>query len=158
MIHLSLIFNRYCTFAMDRHLWGYKIAKLKNPGLDIPEPEPQPQSSNNTSNQEMPPSPPRQRRRWNNTPPSAKSNSEILEVFQTLNLESCATSREVKIKFRQLSRIYHPDKHDSGKTGISNTEALEFFQKSIMIKKYLLTITKQINLPLHNKRQTRKAI
>ena len=114
-------------------MWDYKIAKLKNPGLDIPEPEPQSQSqnSNNNGNQEMPPSPPRQRRsRNNNPPPSANPNSEILEAYQTLSLEHNATSREVKIKFRQLSRIYHPDKHNPTNTGMSNVEAQEFFQKN----------------------------
>lgn len=115
--------NRWFDIAMDKTLWDYKIAKLKNHGLDIPEPEPQLQSSNNNSNQEMPPSPPRQQRRQNNTPPSANPNNEILEAFHTLNLESSATSREVKIKFRQLSQIYHPYRHNSENTGMTNTEA-----------------------------------
>ena len=57
------------------------------------------------------------------------SKSEILEAFQTLNLERCATSREIKIKFRQLSRIYYRDKHGPSKTGMPNTEVQEFFQK-----------------------------
>ena len=95
--------NRWIDIAMDKKMWDYKIAKLKNPGLDIPEPEPQSQSqnSNNNGNQDIPPSPPRQRRsRNNNPPPSANPNSEILEAYQTLSLEHNATSREVKIKFR----------------------------------------------------------
>ena len=68
-------------------------------------------------------------KRGNNTPLSTNSNSEILEAFQIFNFESCATSREIKIKFRQLSRIYHPDKHDPSKTGMANAEAQNFFQK-----------------------------
>ena len=57
------------------------------------------------------------------------SKGEILEAFQTLNLERCVTSGEIKIKFRQLSKIYYRDKHGSSKTGMPNTEAQEFFQK-----------------------------
>ena len=29
-----------------------------------------------------------------------------------------------------MSRIYHPDKHNSGFTGMSNEEAVEFFPDS----------------------------
>ena len=141
--------NRWIDIAMDKKMWDYKIAKLKNPGLDIPEPEPQSQSqnSNNNGNQDMAPSPPRQRRsRNNNPPPSANPNSEILEAYQTLSLEHNATSREVKIKFRQLSRIYHPDKHNPTNTGMSNVEAQEFFQK-INNAQELLTNFLQTNHP-----------
>ena len=38
------------------------------------------------------------------------------------------SQREIKIKFRQLSRTYHTDKHQSEKTGITNDEAQELFQ------------------------------
>ena len=84
--------NRWIdTYCNGQTFMRYKIEKLKNPGLDIPEHEAQLQSSTNSSNQEMPPSPPCQCRKRNNAPPSANSNSKILEAFRTLNLKSCAT-------------------------------------------------------------------
>ena len=38
--------------------------------------------------------------------------------------------KEVKVKYRQLSEIYHPDKHQPDKTGVSEIEAHSHFQKS----------------------------
>ena len=94
----------------------------------------------------MPTSPPHQRRRRNNTPPSTNPNSAILEALQTLNLESCAISREVNIKFKQLSSIYHPDKHDPSKTGMTNAEVQNFFQRMKNAQE-LLTDYLQTNQP-----------
>ena len=99
---------------MDKKLWDYEIAKLKNPNLDIPEPPSQDPNENN--NQDTPPpSPPRQRRRRNNSTPPNPPNDEILEAYLILELESNITGREVKIKFRQLSRINDPDNHQPEK-------------------------------------------
>ena len=39
-----------------------------------------------------------------------------------------ASEAEVKIKYRQLSRMYHPDKHDPSKTGKTDSEAQHFMQ------------------------------
>ena len=120
--------RRWLEIATDKKLWDHKIAKLKNPNMDIPEPPSQNPNENNNQDS-PPPSPPRQRRRRNNTTPPNPQNNEILEAYQILELERNVTGREVKIKFRQLSRIYHPDKHQPEKTGMSNDEAKELFQK-----------------------------
>ena len=112
---------------MDKRLWGYKIAKLKNQNLEIPEPPSQ--TPNDINNKDTHPSPPCQRRRRNNSTPQNTPNNEILEAYQILELDSNAAGREANIKFRQLSRIYHPDKHQPEKTGMSNDEAKELFQK-----------------------------
>ena len=48
--------------------------------------------------------------------------------------ENSATGREAKIISRQVSRTYHPEKHQPDKTGKSNTEAREFSQKPKMHK------------------------
>jgi DnaJ-class molecular chaperone len=34
----------------------------------------------------------------------------------------------VKAAYQAMSRIYHPDKHNSGFTGMSDEQAVEFFQ------------------------------
>ena len=75
------------------------------------------------------PHPLRSRRRQNNSnqPPSSPNN-EILEAYNTLGLERNATEREIRIIFRQLSRTYHLDRHQSEKNEITNNEAQELFQ------------------------------
>lgn len=52
----------------------------------------------------------------------------LYDSLKILGLGLGASESEVKVKYRQLSRIYHPDKHDSEKTGISDNEASEFFK------------------------------
>ena len=38
-----------------------------------------------------------------------------------------------------MSRIYHPDKHNSGFTGMSDEEAVEFFQRLNNAQSYNVT-------------------
>ena len=88
-----------------------------------------------------PPSPPRRRR----VPPPRREQQQrrenqnrdyipenvgnvLYDSLKILGLGLGASESEVKVKYRQLSRIYHPDKHDSEKTGISDNEASEFFK------------------------------
>jgi glutaredoxin 2 len=47
--------------------------------------------------------------------------------LKILGLSEGATEGEVKAAYRAMSRIYHPDKHNSRLTGKSE-EAVEFFQ------------------------------
>ena len=60
----------------------------------------------------------------------------LVDALACMGLEMSATEREVRIKFRQLSRIYHPDKHRvnvetgvSDKTGLTAQQAQEKFQE-----------------------------
>jgi DnaJ-class molecular chaperone len=48
--------------------------------------------------------------------------------MKILGLSEGATKGEMKALYRAMSRIYHPDKHNSGFTGKSDEEAVEFFQ------------------------------
>ena len=110
---------------MNKKLWDHKIEKLKRPGMDIPEPP-------NSRHNQPPPSPrgipsespPRQRRQRRN-----RTSTPIRDALEILGLQPGVTEREVKIKFRQLSQTYHPDKHQPEKTGITNEEATELFQQ-----------------------------
>ena len=52
----------------------------------------------------------------------------MYDSLKILGLGLGATEREVKIKYRQLSRKYHPDKHNSEETGITDEEAADFFK------------------------------
>ena len=60
----------------------------------------------------------------------------LVDSLACMGLEMSATEREVRIRFRQLSRIYHPDKHRinaetgmSDKTGLTNQQAQVKFQE-----------------------------
>jgi curved DNA-binding protein CbpA len=45
-----------------------------------------------------------------------------------LGLNLGVSEREAKVKFRASCRIYHPDKHDLSKTGLTDLQAKEKFQ------------------------------
>ena len=94
--------------------------------------------SNDTEN-DRPPSPPRRSR----VPPprreSANAQGErdyiaenvgrsLYDSLKILGLGFGASETEVKVQYRALCRIYHPDKHDPAKTGMSNEEASDFFK------------------------------
>ena len=51
-----------------------------------------------------------------------------------------ATEGEVKAAYRAMSRIYHSGKHNSGFTGMSDEEAVEFFQHMNNVHSYLREI------------------
>ena len=122
--------GNWINIAMDVKIWNYKIERLKRPGVEIPEPPSGPNHSSSSAPPpsppppRQPPSPPHRRQRNNHT-----GNSQTRNAFNILGLETSASERDIRIKFRQLSRIYHPDKHRSSQTGMSNPEATEHFQK-----------------------------
>jgi DnaJ-class molecular chaperone len=60
--------------------------------------------------------------------------------LRILGLREGATEGEVKAAYRAMSRIYHPDKHNSGFTGMSDEEAVEFFQHLNNAHSYLREI------------------
>ena len=46
--------------------------------------------------------------------------------LQILDLGLGASEIEAKVKYRQLARIYHPDKNNQATTGLTTEEASEF--------------------------------
>ena len=50
----------------------------------------------------------------------------MYDSFKVLGLGLGASEAELKKKYRELSRLYHPDKHDTTKTGITDEEAEDF--------------------------------
>ena len=77
--------------------------------------------------------PPRQRRQ------QAERNSEqqydpdkvgrcMWDSLKVFGLGLGASETEVKVKFRAMSRVYHPDKHNPDQAGMSNSQATAFFQ------------------------------
>ena len=59
------------------------------------------------------------------------------DSLKVLGLGLGASEAEVKAKYRALSRIYHPDKHDPVKTGMSDVEASDFFKLINNAQSYL---------------------
>ncbi|KAL7526244.1 hypothetical protein ACHAXR_001390, partial [Thalassiosira sp. AJA248-18] len=86
----------------------------------------------------VPPSPPRRNRappppreqRNNNKRDYIKENvgKVLYDSLKVLGLGLDASETEVKIKYRALSRLHHPDKHDTAKTGMTNQGASDFFK------------------------------
>ena len=50
------------------------------------------------------------------------------QSLRILDLGLGASETEVKLKYRQLSQIYHPDKNNPTTTGLTTEEATEFFK------------------------------
>ena len=50
------------------------------------------------------------------------------DSFKVLGLGLGASESEVKLRFRALSRVYHPDKHNPEQTGKTQEEAVALFQ------------------------------
>ena len=48
--------------------------------------------------------------------------------FKALRLGLGATETEVKVAYRALARIYHPDKHNPMRTGMTQAEASKHFK------------------------------
>jgi curved DNA-binding protein CbpA len=46
-----------------------------------------------------------------------------------MDLQRGATEREIRVRFRKLSRIYHPDRHKCDETGLTDQQAKEKFQE-----------------------------
>jgi hypothetical protein len=62
------------------------------------------------------------------------------DSLRILGLREGATEGEVKAAYQAMSRIYHPDKHNSGFTGMSDEEAVKFFQHLNNAHSYLREI------------------
>jgi curved DNA-binding protein CbpA len=48
--------------------------------------------------------------------------------FKALGLGLGATETEVKVKYRALAQIYHPDKHNPTRTGMTHEAAADYFK------------------------------
>ena len=136
------LMSNWINIARNKRLWNHKIEKLKRPGVDIPSPTPE---TNNTSNNPPPSPPPRQQRRQHGR---NRATGPLREAFSVLGSEPNATEREIRVKFRQLSRMYHPDKHQQSQTGMTNEEATEFFQRANNAQENLLTYLRSNPDPL----------
>ena len=63
-----------------------------------------------------------------------RSMSHSLKKF---GLGLGASEMEIKVHYRQLTRKYHPDKNDPAVTGLTATEASDFFKLLNNANEYL---------------------
>ena len=52
------------------------------------------------------------------------------DYYDVLGISKDASEDQIKQSFRSLARKYHPDKHQQCKTGMTDEEATNFFQKA----------------------------
>jgi hypothetical protein len=97
---------------------------------------------NRTPPPSQPPPPPRQQRRnrvpWRQRTEQTNDSERqydpdkigrcMWDSFRIFSLGIGASETEIKVQYRALSRIYHPDTHKPGQTGKTSEEATTFFQ------------------------------
>jgi len=64
----------------------------------------------------------------------------LSNLFKVLGLGLGATETEVKVQYRALSCIYHPDRHDPMRTGLTNEAAVDFFKLINNMHAYLCEV------------------
>jgi hypothetical protein len=131
--------------AHDEKYWEWKIDDiLRKPHLNKPPPQTKMLQPPEHADEGLPPSLPRRtqnnppsplprRRRRNQNESDREFNPDgvgnnLADSLKCLGLSMEATEKEVRVSFRQLSRIYHPDKHKPDQTGLTQREATEKFQ------------------------------
>ena len=77
-----------------------------------------------------PPSPTQYKpKRWLNDPDFCEQvGRSMFHSLTILGLGLGASETEIKVHYRQLARKYHPDKNDPAITGLTATEASDFFK------------------------------
>ena len=102
-------------------------------------------NNNHESNKNQPPPPPPQPTEQTYDPKQWLNDHNMCEMVGhnlgpslcILDLGLGASKIEVKLKYRQLSQINHPDKNNSATTGLTTDEASEFFKLLNNANKYL---------------------
>ena len=75
---------------------------------------------------------------WLNNPEMCEMVGRSLGAsLQILDLGLGASEIESKVKYRQLARMYHPDKNNQAVTGLTTEEASEFFKLHNNANEYL---------------------
>jgi curved DNA-binding protein CbpA len=60
--------------------------------------------------------------------------------FKALGLGLGATETEVRVQYRALAQIYHPDKHDPARTGMMHKAADDYFKLINNAQAYLCEV------------------
>jgi curved DNA-binding protein CbpA len=60
--------------------------------------------------------------------------------FKALGLGLGAMETEVKVKYPALAQVYHPNKHDPARTGMTHAKAYEYFKLINNAQAYLCDV------------------
>ena len=140
--------------AMDKKRWAWMIEiKLRSPHLDLPDPSlpnppipprntPLPQRSQRQrqrqKNENLPPSPLRNNAEYNSE--GVGTNLRDSLGILGFNLNEIVTERQVRRRYIELARKYHPDKNVPAKSGRNKEEATNYFQLINNAQQYLQNI------------------
>ena len=148
--------SSWAFFAPDASYWKHLLSSLgpkttewrgdvPNPD-DVPPPPSPPPSPPHTRHQtHPPPSPTTPPPRTPQTPPPPSPptthppetendydlngvGKNVHDSLAILGLYTTSTEREIKVRYRSLARIFHPDKYDSTTTTMSKEQAQEHFK------------------------------
>ena len=113
-------------------------SKLRSPHLDLPDASPPnpPSPPRNTppqrsqrqrqQNKNLPPSPPRNNAKYN--PEGVGTNLRDSLGVLGFNLSNNVSERQVRRRYMDLARKYHPDKNVPAESGRNKEEATIYFQ------------------------------
>jgi len=80
-------------------------------------------------------------KRWLNDPVFCSMvGRSMFHSLTILGLGLGASEMEIKVHYRQLARKYHPDKNDTAVTGLTTSEASDFFKLLNNANEYLKDI------------------
>ena len=100
-----------------------------------------PSDSEESNNQDSIPPPRNQRRERSNRPwKEDQVGVQLYDSYKILGLELDATEIEVKVAYRALARIFHPDKIPNNKTSMNHDEATIHFQLLNNAKEHLIRV------------------
>jgi hypothetical protein len=109
--------------------------RRRSPRTNGPHPSPTAPSNDPTSDsppvpspprRRPPPPPPRHQQQQSNYDPALVHSLE--HSLRALGLGLGASEIDVRVAYRALARIYHPDKHDPAQTGLTNEQAADYFK------------------------------
>ena len=153
----------WIKYAQHSDIWKELISCLKDPTKELPKrPEwdkrrrsprdrnrgqsestqsDPPSDSEESNNQDSIPPPRNQRRERSNRPwKDIQVGVQLYDSYKILGLELDATEIEVKVAYRALARIFHPDKIPNNKTNMNRDEATIHFQLLNNAKEHLIRV------------------
>jgi hypothetical protein len=118
------------TAAMQAAITVMEIERGENNTHTLPRRgDPPPCTTNNDHSSIRPPPAQYNPKQWiNDEDFCIQVGRSMFQSLAILGLELGASETKVKVHYRQLARIYHPDKNDTAITGLTTSEASIFFQ------------------------------
>ena len=137
--------------ALNKKRWAWMIeSKLRSPHLDLPEPSPptspsppkkppprRSQRNRQRNYEHLPPSPPPPCNTDDYDPEGVGVNLRDSLKILGFNLSDNVSERQVRRRYIELARKYHPDKNVPAESGRNKEEATVYFQLINTAQQYL---------------------